>query len=586
MNGAISATGWSRTMHVLAALIGAALLCASCGPAPADRGDSTGSAPTAPKTLRIGMQASNEPSGGTDGPVSVAPYGGAGSGSASQEHYFIFHGGLTKFDQQGQVIANLAEKLPSLQDGDWKLLPAGMEVTWRIRPDVVWHDGSPLTAEDFVLGFQVVMDPQLPKAPRGELASIAEVRALDARTLVAVWKTQSVLGNVSANDGIPAVANHLFGDLYASGDKTAFENSSLWNTQWVGLGPYRLIQWAPGSHIEGVAFDGYFLGRPKIDRVLVRYIGDVNALVANVLSGEIDVVPLGALFDVPQMIAVRRAWETSDGGTTLAIPKGVRTLFLQLRDPTAPWVQDGRVRQALLHSLDRREIVDGLLFGFSDVPDFFAAPDDPAYRLAEQRGVPRYPYDLTRAERLMADAGWPRGADRMFRNSIGLPLAIDVTSSSQGANVEESTTVASQWTAAGFQSRPTPYPASAENATEIRHKSPGSLIWPYNFTLTAIKNFTRSEVGTDQNRWRGSNYSGYLNPAYEGRYADLTNTFDLGERQEVTFQLLKILAEDLPALPIFFTPLCVVARKGVEGPGVVSALQAATAWNIHAWDIR
>ena len=161
-----------------------------------------------------------------------------------------------------------------------------------------------------------------------------------------------------------------------------------------------------------------------------------------------------------------------------------------------------------------------------------------------------------------------------------------MTSSNQGANVEESTTVAAQWSAAGYQSRPTPYPAIAENASEIRHKSPGALIWPYNFSPTVIKTFTRNEIGTEANRFRGGNYGGYLNPVYEGRYADLTNTFDANERQEVTFQLLKILADDVPALPVFFTTLSLVVRKGVEGPGVVSYMQAANAWNVHEWDLK
>jgi peptide/nickel transport system substrate-binding protein len=578
----VSLRGYFR---VVTPLLGVVLLVASCAPAPSDRGGSAGqSGTTAPKTLRIGMQDQNEPSGNTDGPASVAPYGGSGSGSSALEHYFIFHGGLTKFDPGSQLGPNLAEKIPSLADGDWRLLPeGGMEVTWKIRPNVVWHDGTPLTADDFVLGFQMAMDPQLPKSPRGELPSIAEVRAVDARTILAVWKSQSVLGNVSANDGIPAVPKHRFGDLYAAGDKTAVENSPLWSTQWVGVGPYRMTSWNLGTSIEGAAFDQYFLGRPRIDRIIIRYIGDVNAIVANVLAGEVDVVPLGAQFDIPQLMAIRRAWEGTDSGLTLPIPKGVRTIYLQLRDPSVPWGQDPRVRQALLHLLDRKEFVDTLLFGLVGVAEYFAAPEEPAYRLALQRAVPRYPYDLARAEQLLAGAGWTRGADRAFRNSAGQPLQIDVTSSNQGANVEESSTVAAQWSGAGFQSRPTPYPAIAENATEIRHKAPGALIWPYNFSPTVIKTFTRSEVGVEGNRWRGGNYGGYANPAYEGLYSELTNTFDMAQRQEVTFQLLKILADELPALPIFFTPLSLVSRKTVDGPGVVSAMQAANAWNIHEW---
>src|SRR6266542_2423293 len=272
------------TGRLLALVVGVAILLGGCAPGSPDRSapaTQPGAPSGAPKTLRIGMQDQNEPSSSTDGVASPAPYGGSGSGSPALEHYFMFHGGLTKFDTQSQLVTNLAEKLPSLQDGDWKLLPeGGMEVTWNIRPNVFWHDGTPLTPDDFVLGFQMAIDPQLPKTPRGELASIAEVRALDARTFVAVWKTQSVLGNVSNNDGIPAVPRYLFGELYASGDRTAVENSPLWSTQWIGLGPYRLTAWNLGSSIEGAAFDQYFFGRPKIDRIIIRYLGDVNTIVS------------------------------------------------------------------------------------------------------------------------------------------------------------------------------------------------------------------------------------------------------------------------------------------------------------------
>jgi peptide/nickel transport system substrate-binding protein len=102
----------------------------------------------------MAMQGSNEPE-------SPAAYGRAGSGSADQEHYFIFHGNLTKYDLQGNVIALAAQKVPTLADGDWQVRPDGMEVTWRLRTDVRWHDGTPLTADDFVFGFQVAIDREL-----------------------------------------------------------------------------------------------------------------------------------------------------------------------------------------------------------------------------------------------------------------------------------------------------------------------------------------------------------------------------------------------------------------------------------------
>jgi peptide/nickel transport system substrate-binding protein len=576
-------------VHLMATVLGLVILLASCAPAPVGR--ESGPQPTAPsasRVLRIGMQAQSEPARGTDGPPSPAPYGGMRpNSSAGLEHFMTFHGALTKFDTASQGIPHLAEKIPTLQDGDWILLPdGGMEVTWKLRPNVRWHDGQPLTADDFVFGFTVVRDPLVVVAARGELSSITEVRATDARTLVATWRTTSILGNVSLSDGIPAIPRHLFGDLYAAGDPVAFENSSRWNTQWVGLGPYRLTDWVLGNQMEGVAFDDYFLGRPKIDRLIIRYLGDVNALIANLLSGDLDVAPLGAQLDPAQMVVVRQAWGGDEGGTTLAIPKGVRSIYLQLRDPSAPWAQDVRVRQALLHAIDRQEIVDALLFGVGGVPDFFGGPEEPAYRLALQRGVPRYPYDPARAERLLTEAGWTRGPDRLLRNSAGETASIDIVSSAQGSNVQEAETVASHWIAAGFQSRATPFPPTAENSAEIRSKMPGALIWVYNFSPTVIRTFTSDEIPSERTRWRGANYSQYADRTFDSLYGQLINTFDPEPRQEIMFQLFKNLNEQLPALPVFFSPHCLVARKHLQGPGLVSALQPASSWNIHEWQLN
>jgi len=576
------ATHRPSILGVFALLMTGALVLLSCAPAPSAR-DSAGSTSgtTPPKTLRMAMQSQNEP-------ASPAMHGGVGAGSPALEHYFIFHGNLTAFDSQRNVVPRIAEKVPAIDDGDWRILPTGgMEVTWKLRSNVVWHDGTPLTAEDFVFGFQIIKDPDLAVENRSDaVANVAEVRAVDANTLVVQWKNQSIFGNVNGNDGVPAIPRHILGTLYLGGDKAAFDNSPFWNTQWVGLGPYRLGQWALGSQIEAIAFDQYYLGRPKIDRLIIRYIGDVNALVANLLSGEIDLIPAGAQLDINQMVAIRQAWDPTGAGQTLLNTKSVRTLYLQFRDPAAPWAQDLRVRQALIHGLNRDEIVESLLFGLVPRADFYVPPEDPVHGLAEQRSLPRYPYDLARAERLLADAGWTRGSDRMFRNSAGQPIQIDVTASGQGDNVQEAQVVAGHWSAAGFQSSPTPYPAAAENAAEIRHAMKGGLIWPWNFSVSDPRTVTSAEIGTTATRWRGGNYGGYVNRTYDGLYEQLANELSASTRQETLFQMVKVLAEELPVLPLFYRATGLAARKGVEGPTPTPPVQAGSAWNVHTWDVK
>src|SRR4051812_42527699 len=115
-------TSRARLRLQLAAFLGLGLLILSCVPAPSERAGSS-SAPgapagqPAPKVLRIGQQAKNEPTGGVDGPASPAPYGGSGSGSAALEHFFTFHASLTIFDEESNIVPMLAQKVPSIDDG-------------------------------------------------------------------------------------------------------------------------------------------------------------------------------------------------------------------------------------------------------------------------------------------------------------------------------------------------------------------------------------------------------------------------------------------------------------------------------------
>src|SRR5437762_1629009 len=118
-------TNWkNQALKALAPIITSALLMMSCAPAStpgtggAASSPSSPSAPTQPKVVRIGLQADREP-------ASPALFGSSGSGSSALEHYFAFHAGLTIYDPSGATIPQIAQKVPSLQDGDWKVLPDG-----------------------------------------------------------------------------------------------------------------------------------------------------------------------------------------------------------------------------------------------------------------------------------------------------------------------------------------------------------------------------------------------------------------------------------------------------------------------------
>ncbi len=218
--------------------------------------------PSVTKTIRIGTR--KEPLTG------IALFAGGGVGGI--EPAILYHAGLTIYDDQGDLHPHLAQKVPSVADGDWRVAADGrMEVTWRLRPNIVWHDGTQLSAGDFIFGMQVLRDEEIPVPRARWLRLVDEVTAPDPTTLLVTWRQPYILANASGPIDIAAVPGHILGDLYAAGDKNVFVNSTYWTHTFVGLGPYKLGEWVLGSRQQATAFDQYFLGRPKIDRIEWRF---------------------------------------------------------------------------------------------------------------------------------------------------------------------------------------------------------------------------------------------------------------------------------------------------------------------------
>src|SRR5438874_883601 len=222
---------------LFATIVLATAVLAACAPNSA-RTTSSDAAPGADqprptKTLRLGV--TQEPK---EGVALFSSNGGNGVNVA-----FTFHAGLTVYDQQGNVLPNLAQKVPSINDGDWKVLPDGqMEVMWNLRPEARWHDGTPLTADDFVFGLKVQQDPETPTRPNASTNLISEAVAADAHTLVLRWKQTYADANASGPTDLVAVPRHLMAEPY-QGNKQLFYNNTYWTTDFVGLGPYRINDW-------------------------------------------------------------------------------------------------------------------------------------------------------------------------------------------------------------------------------------------------------------------------------------------------------------------------------------------------------
>ncbi|HEY3118182.1 MAG TPA: ABC transporter substrate-binding protein, partial [Chloroflexota bacterium] len=175
----------------------------------------------------------------------------------------IFNADLALLDDQSNALPYLAEALPELNTDSWKVFPDGrMDSTYRLRPNLVWHDGTPHTADDYVFSWQVFSHPDLGSANTLPIKAMAKVEALDSRTLVIHWTEPNAvarglqsLGSSGGTNGLPPLPRFVLGPALASSNLDAFINHSYWTQDYVGLGPYRLDRWEPGAFIEASAFD-------------------------------------------------------------------------------------------------------------------------------------------------------------------------------------------------------------------------------------------------------------------------------------------------------------------------------------------
>src|SRR5207249_411372 len=149
---------------------------------------------------------------------------------------------------------------------------------------------------------------------------------------------------------------HILAPILENGDPQSFVNSDYWTTKWVGLGPYQLSDWVPGSYVRGRAFQSYALGAPKISEILLYFIDDANQAIARMVSGDIDLT-VGSLIKVEEGLVLKEQLEARGEGTILTTPasaRQVRVGMFQFRPPQQPPGRDVRLRRALAYAMDRQ----------------------------------------------------------------------------------------------------------------------------------------------------------------------------------------------------------------------------------------
>jgi peptide/nickel transport system substrate-binding protein len=319
------------------------------------------------------------------------------SDSASGDISGWIYNGLTKYDRNIKVIGDLAES--------WDISPDGLQIIFHLRKGVLWHDGIEFTADDVLFTYNTVIDPKIPTPYSSNFGPIKKVEMIDKYTVRVVYSEPFA----------PALESWGMGIL----PKHILEYKVITNEYYsrnpIGTGPYKLKEWITGQKIVIEAFDKYYEGKPKIDKYIARVIPDTATMFLELKFGGIDFMGL-----TPPQYKLQANTEffnkyfqkfrySSFGYTYL----GYNLLDSRFSDK--------RVRQAITHAINKKDIIAGVLLGYGTPCTGPFPPESWAYN----PNVKDLEYDPKRSRKLLEEAGW-KEVNGGFLEKDGKPFEFTV----------------------------------------------------------------------------------------------------------------------------------------------------------------
>ncbi|MBM2812715.1 MAG: hypothetical protein HW416_3474 [Chloroflexi bacterium] len=497
-----------------------------------------------------------------------------GGDTYSGEFNFLQSSPLAVRDGRGMAHPLLAAELPSRDNGSWVVNADGtMTTTWRIRPNANWHDGRPVTWRDFAFTMRVYQSQDMPVMPRDPERFMDRIEGLDDKTAVIYWKqTYPWANELISRDLEPLIPAHMMEQVFDERDTQAFLHHEFWKRDnWVGTGPYLMNEWVRGSFMDFRAWDGWFLGRPKIDQVLFRIIEDTNTVVANLFSGTVDMT-VGVTLGQVAGSSIQQRWRESGDGQVIITPVRFRYVEVQ-HNPSyvrQPALLDVRVRRAIATGLDRDSLAEVVTAGTSKATDFFVSPTDAIYPQAVQVAS-KYPYDANRAFALLEEAGWTRRGESLVSTATGEPFAIEARTTTGTDNELEVSIITNGLRQLGMQVTQNALSEAAQRDNEFRVTFPGLNSTARSIRMPATMGiWVTSECPDPRQNFRGTNRGCWPNAEYD-------------ERARAIADGVRLITSEVGVIGLTYNSENLAVRKGLSGPGPRSSEQVGNTWNIHEW---
>ncbi|HTI81582.1 MAG TPA: peptide ABC transporter substrate-binding protein [Acetobacteraceae bacterium] len=490
-------------------------------------------------------------------------------GTKDQDAARIFYEPLASWSPDGDLIPILAAEIPSVANGG--VAKDGRSVTWKLKQGVTWHDGQPFTADDCVFNWQYAGDPATAATTAGSFQDINVVK-LDAHTIRVEFKAPAPFwarAFVGINLIIP---KHLFEPYSGAKSRDAPANLAP-----VGTGPYTFESFKPGDLVQGKLNAGYHMpNRPFFDTIEMKGGGDaVSAARAVLQTGEFDFA-----WNLQVEDAILARLEASGKGRVEITPGGsIEYIQLNNTDPWTtvdgerssirtkhPYLTDPAVRNALNLLVDRAS-VHKFIYGRTglDTANFLNAPE----RYVSKNTS--YEFNITKAIKLLDDAGWKPGADGVReKNGVKLHAVYQTSTNAPRQKTQEIVKQACQ--KAGISTEIKSVMASVYFSSDVANPDTTrkfySDIQMYTTTMTQpdpaplMRAFLSSEVASKANKWQNFNITRWQNADYDKLYDQSESELDPVKRASLFIAMNDMVIRNVVVIPVVTRPtVSAVANK-------------------------
>lgn len=444
-------------------------------------------------------------------------------------------------------------------------------VTYRIDPDAVWSDGTPITAADFEYTALQIRDGKNVFDKSG-YDLIESVDTPDATTAVvtlsepyAGWRTL-----FSGDYGV------LPAHLLEGKDRNAEMKDGY---DWSG-GPWLIDSWKRGRSITLVPNDNYWGEKPKLDKVTFQFIADTASAFQALKSGQVD-----ALYPSPQLEALSQIGS--------GIPDTSAQVDAQTGNLEALWINTTEfpfdtlpVREAAAHALDRHAVVERLFgsVGIEEPAQSYFTPMLDTYGAA---AFEDYERDLDEVDRLMTDDGWEKDGEGYWaKDGRRASFTVDTLAGNKRRDLTLQV-LQSQFEEAGFEMSINP----TTPADLFAKKAPAGDFQVAFYTLidtfpdpTLSSAFGSDAIPSEENDFSGYNFPRISNDELDAALARLDTEIDEEQRVAASREADEILAEEVPAIPLTILPNVLLWSDRLGGKiGINPAM--GPFWNLHQWGV-